>query len=271
VEDVSVPKFSDWYVGKEVRPLQQLFFYFCMNCISFLSSATIIPTQHFSKYLPNKKNVKVITGCLDVPNKPLSFLEDVPHICKDEIFVRILFSGKLEFEHGIDIFLDSIHEVQLKCGCTQISYVIDICGQGPKSAWVNQYIFENGISKIIFHGFVSNSEYLDLLKQSDICVALQQPLGRYGFLKTPSKVYEYLAYGKAVISTDVGDLSELPQGVITLIDTQNQKFSLTQSLYSLLSDPDMISKQKQLAYNYARENFAYKQVAKSIESLMLCT
>lgn len=252
IEDVSIPKLNDWSKESETRPLQQIVFYICMNLISFMAKGFIIPTRQFLSYLDKSKPYKVVTGCIDV--KPSNLLK------KKEQYgdtIHILFSGKIEFEHGIDKLIGAMQLIDENKLCENIT--VDICGGGSKAQWLEDELKSINNINITYHGFVDDVDYIQLLDESDICVALQDPSGRHSTTKTPSKVYEYLGYYKTVIATDVGDLAELPTEIIAICTPFNETV-LSQLLTNYIEDKELIEEQAKKAGDYAFEHYSYTKV-----------
>ena len=259
VEDISVPKFKDWRKDSETNPVQQLVLFCCMNVISKLCDKTIIPSSKFVKSLPYAKSYMVISGCIDVEkNISLSLSQNIDG-CP-----RILFAGKIAFEHGIQYLINSL-EAYISSNYNPVSFQLDICGGGakPKTEWLRMKLNEINSDNIKYHGFVSNDDYKNLLNKAHICIALQDANGRHAYYKTPSKVYEYLGSGKMVISTAVGDLPMLPDNIIRILDHKNT-ISLCEELINIINNPNIINKYRANAHKYAMMNFDSKIVGKRI-------
>jgi glycosyltransferase involved in cell wall biosynthesis len=252
IEDVSIPKLADWKKGTESRVFQQLIFFFCMKLIARLSDCFIFPTKRFIRFLPvGKKPVIIITGCFNVKQSG-SFRCDYP--------LRILFSGKLLFDQGIDILLQALENLE---DSVSKKITVSICGDGPRADWLQKKISEGALEYISYHGFLSDSEYENLMSGSDICLVLQKPEGRYKNLKTPSKFFEYYSNGKYVIASDVGDYENLPEGSLSILNPYTA-YNLSTLIKSCVYDPQKITAGRIAAYNFAMDNFQYKKVGLNI-------
>ncbi|RLA51973.1 MAG: hypothetical protein DRR42_08840 [Gammaproteobacteria bacterium] len=261
VEDVSEPRVSDWKSNSDARPLQQLVFYFCMSWINRVASGAICPTSRFTPYLRDGIPVEVVTGCIDAQLDAGEFESSSARkgVC-------ILFAGKIENEHGIDIFVGAL-KILAQGGLLGGDVRIDICGGGKHSEWAESAAEELVGLGVHFHGFVSDSTYRQLLNRANICVALQQPQGRYGSFKTPSKVYEYLGNGKTVIATDVGDLADLPGDVIHICRTPDAQV-LADVLKSYIQAPDLVDKQCIAARGFSLKHFSLEKVGARLVGFM---
>lgn len=92
-------------------------------------------------------------------------------------------------------------------------------------------------SKILFKGFLSTEAYYTLLNECDIfCMTrVNSKFANAGF---PFKLGEFLASGKAVIATSVGDVPNyLTNGVNALLINPDAEDELTVALQQLTEDP----------------------------------
>ena len=261
IEDISRPEVNDWKRTTEVRPLQQIIFSVCMDIIANLSDGLIVPTKRFLSELPENKPALIVSGCMPSNKIPHTFSEV-------KLPINILFSGKIEFEHGIHFFLNALENLQNDIDCNiKNNLVINICGAGDKAKWLIEKVEALKGLPINYLGFVSAKKYQELLRSADICVALQNPEGRYGNYKTPSKIYEYLGSGKLVLATPVGDLPNLPTQAIELCDADISN-SLQQILRNLITNTETIHKRKEFVAQYAKENFGFYRVGNTLKSFI---
>jgi glycosyltransferase involved in cell wall biosynthesis len=263
IEDVSIPALKDWRSGAEVRPVQQIIFYICMNLVAFMADAMIIPTKRFLDYLPKTLPFIILNGCIEVNEK--LFITDRS---RNNTQLRVLYAGKIEHEHGIKEFIEALQQLDALPHPPKLC--VDFTGAGVMTDWVKQKIGKLQVVKAIFHGFVSTTTYAYLLDRADVCVALQNPKGRYANFKTPSKVYEFLGSGKAVISTNVGDFSDLPKNSIILID-QLDATTIAEKLLWLFVHPSETETLKLMAYRYAKDSFSYSSTSIALKKLLLHT
>ena len=98
-----MPKLDDWSLKTESRPVQQIIYFYCMQMLVKMSNGLILPTKKFLAYVDKRKPYKIITGCIDV-----KYRNDDIRTKKSSDKIYILFSGKIEFEHGINKLVDAI-------------------------------------------------------------------------------------------------------------------------------------------------------------------
>lgn len=121
---------------------------------------------------------------------------------------------------------------------------------------IMRYIQESGVKeKIVFMGYLETEEYYRALNGCDVfCVTrVNSEFANAGF---PFKLGEFLASGKAVICTNVGDVTKyLTHGRNSLIVKPNSVEALTQSLSYLLENPAMIDVLGREGRKVAEQNF----------------
>lgn len=256
VEDVSVPRLSDWLRKTEARPAQQFVFWLCMCLVARMSDAYLVPTRRFLPYLPRKRSVEVVTGCIDIP--PLADDLPAPPMC-------VLYAGKVEREHGIVQFVEALEILDATPAAARLR--VDVSGAGSMSNWVTERLGRLTHISARQHGFVTFGQYTALLEQAHICVVLQNPEGRYAEFKTPSKIYEFLAHGKGVIATRVGDITELPANALVLLDGLSAE-EIAARLNRLVVSPDKVADLQRHAGQHAAEAFSYDTVGRRLGRLL---
>lgn len=256
VEDVSVPSLSDWSRRTEARPVQQLVFWLCMHLVARMADAYLVPTRRFLSYLPKKHAAEVVTGCIAIP--PAQVRPVPPPL-------RVLYAGKIEREHGIVQFVEALEAIDHTEAAARLQ--ADISGAGPMSAWVAGRL--GGLTRLAArqHGFVTSAQYAALLDQAHVCVALQDPGGRYAEFKTPSKIYEFLGHGKAVIATRVGDIGELPADALILLDGLSAG-EIACHLDRLAAAPGRVAELQHTAAAHAAAAFSYETVGRRLGRLL---
>lgn len=256
VEDVSEPRLSDWLPGAHARPVQQLVFWISQHIIARMVAGYIVPTRRFLDHLPAKTGVAVVTGCIAIEG-------EAPQTAAPPL--RVLFAGKIEREHGVHTLVEAL---KLLDDCSPAPEIeVDVTGGGDMADWVRHEFA--GLTRIRarYHGFVSGEVYRELLISAQICVALQDPEGRYASFKTPSKVYEFLGYGKAVIATDVGDIAELDGDILIVLPALDAT-ALAAALGRLAGDPEATASLRRRAWAFAGTHFSYQAVGAVLRDLI---
>jgi glycosyltransferase involved in cell wall biosynthesis len=211
LEDIYVPRWSDWGADSEISGVRQAALWPCMKLMIALAQAFVVPTRRFLPQLKPHLPVEVVTGCMRVCPEPAEAFPVRPASP-----LHVLFAGRLEFEHGLRLLADAVDVLERSSAPRPIEF--DVCGQGSKEAWFRQRVA--GWRRVVVrcHGFLPEVDYRALLAQADVCLALQHPAGREAQANVPSKAYEFMCSGKATVVTRVGDLAELPAAMCLLLE-----------------------------------------------------
>jgi len=125
-------------------------------------------------------------------------------------------------------------------------------------------------SRVVFAGQIPYDDLPCYLSAMDVCVSTQSN-DLVGMVRTTGKLPLYLAYGKYVVATNVGEASRVLPGVGCLLpyngvrdDTYPPR--LAEQLRKLLAEPKLLSISEK-ARQVARDNFDYKMLAKRVENV----
>ena len=150
---------------------------------------------------------------------------------KEDEFV-VSFVGSFGPWHGSEILAETIPIVTTKN--KRIKYLF--VGDGVRLQNVKDIVSRNGTSgHVLFVGFINRDLISEYLAASDILVSPQVPNpDGTPFFGSPTKLFEYMAMGKAIIASDLdqigrilisrenailvppGDVSELAEAILTL-------------------------------------------------------
>lgn len=131
---------------------------------------------------------------------------------------------------------------------------------------------ELGISdKVKFVGQVPYTEISQYLAAMDACVSTQSN-DLVGMVRTTGKLPLYLAHGKYVIATDVGEAQKVLPGIGCLLPYEgvrdnNHPIRLAQELKRLMSDPKSLEISDK-AMQVAKDNFDYEMLAGKLEKIL---
>lgn len=255
LEDVVNPIEINLFQSSLMDYLRQKIGYYLMRIALFLADIVIIPNSIFSKYIPLNKNILHISGCFDFND---SLMPKFPN--SNKLKLTILISGLLNKEQGFDLFLKSLEHLNLK-DISFSRYKFLICGYGFDQIELLKKIEQYDNLDVEFYGFVDLLKYKELLNESNVCVALQNPYGIYGQLKIPSKAFEYMSYGKMLIVSDVGDFSCLPPETVLLLESYSAR-SLSDIIENLTFE--MAETYGYNAFIYAKDNWSFFKVGSQI-------
>ena len=130
------------------------------------------------------------------------------------------------------------------------------------------YIFKP--YKIIFKGFLSKDEYYNVLNECDIfCMTrINSQFANAGF---PFKLGEFLATGKAVISTNVSDVNKfIRNGENALIIRPSSEDEIAEALIYILKNPILINKLGTEGRKTAELNFDSEKISLDLFQIFGC-
>ncbi len=132
----------------------------------------------------------------------------------DEVPLRFLFAGAWDEIRGVDLLLEALGLLEARGSLRGVEAEFVVCGGGPRATWVRERAAALRTARVHVAGFVPRGEYEAILRRSHVGLALQKHDHPFSVACFPSKVYEYLAAGKLVISSSVSDIGEWPEGVV---------------------------------------------------------
>jgi len=162
------------------------------------ASACVIVNTNIQKFINPEKPVLLNAGYYS-PIKTDIYFEK-----KNENLFRIIYSGRLDKEGGVLVFLDSIPYINIK------SEVI-ITGKGDYEEIVKNYSCSNPNVEYKYLGILNEIDYQKLLFSSNLAINPILQSHDFGNVSFPSKVSQYLAYGLQVISSNINSLIILKQ------------------------------------------------------------
>ncbi len=124
--------------------------------------------------------------------------------------------------------------------------------------------------RVIFTGQIPYDDVPSYLSAMDVCVSTQSN-DLVGMVRTTGKLPLYLAYGKYVIATDVGEAKKVLPGVgclmpYTAVRDDEHPARLAQHLKKLLDQPEILQITEE-AKQVAKDNFDYEILARRLEKI----
>jgi glycosyltransferase involved in cell wall biosynthesis len=180
--------------------------------------------------------------------------------------IRVLFVGKYESEHGVDLLLGTLKLLR-SGGPAGEHYAFDCCGTNSYPPELLSLSAAEGKPVIRLHGLLSDDEYRSLLAETAVALALQKGQGRHANLKSPSKAYEFLAAGKLVITTDVGDLASHSGDHLIMLQQESAE-ELVRIFGEIAENPQKYEKIALAARNFSRRESSYEAVGKKLTAFL---
>ncbi|MFM7335548.1 MAG: glycosyltransferase family 4 protein [Tabrizicola sp.] len=163
----------------------------------------------------------------------------------DGAFV-IGFSGSLKAWHGLDTLLPAFRALREQLPSAQLLVV----GEGPRKPWVEGYATGAGLEgAVTLTGWVAHDALPALIARMDVATA-PYPLAE-GHYFSPLKLYEYLAVGRPIVASRIGQTAQVLQGTdAALLVLPGDPVALAEALLRLARDPTLAER---LARNAAIE------------------
>lgn len=162
------------------------------------------------------------------------FKKELPD--KNSEHLKIFYGGSFGEKDGLEYLIRAFDEV------SKIHPEVDLIFTGLGHKQDMDRIFEQiekatNKNRILYKGFLSTGDYYNLLNDCDIfCMTrVNSKFANAGF---PFKLGEFLASGKAVIATNVGDISNyLFNDINALVIAPNSTDELIDALLVFIEDP----------------------------------
>lgn len=148
--------------------------------------------------------------------------------------VRFGFVGSLQVWHGVEVMMDAFAEVLDAAPNAELHIV----GDGPLAMSLSAARRRSAhASRIHLHGPLSHDQIPAFLHDMDVLLAPYPDLPRFYF--SPLKLFEYLAAGRAVVASNLGQISDIlvhdRNGCLLPAGDRN---ALARCCLDLASDPD---------------------------------
>jgi len=171
----------------------------------------------------------------------------------------VLYVGKLS---AVECTLDLLKTVSNLLE-EEKDMILVMVGDGPERPSIEQFIDERGIKgRVKMTGWISHSEVPNWIAVADVCVLPRRedmPSAKFYSPHSVRKVGEYLALGKPVIATPVGEFAqtELPIKIVPLRD-------FPVAIRDALRNPPIISRPKDFTWENSERTLleAYEELAK---------
>lgn len=184
-----------------------------------------------------RARVHVICNAVDTrlfqPNVAKAAIPGVP----DEAFV-VGFSGSLKSWHGLDTLLPAFRALRDRLPSAHLLVV----GDGPRKPWVEGYAAGADLAAAVtLTGWVRHQDLPSLIARMDVATA-PYPASE-GHYFSPLKLYEYLAVGRPVVASRIGQTEQVLQGTgAALMVAPGDVVGLTDALLRLATDAPLAAR-----------------------------
>jgi len=204
-----------------------------IHLIPFLANALIGISQHLFNRLKNIANGRVPVYLIPIS---VDFNHFSTHnYLPDEKNIRIFYGGSFADKDGISGLLNAFDKISKKFSGVHLI----LSGIGL-DADIKKYLdqirgLENG-NRIVYMGFMKTEDYYKLVNQCDI-FCMTRINSKYSNAGFPFKLGEFLAAGKAVIATKIGDVPQyLEHNVNALMIDPGSEDQLVEALTYILTN-----------------------------------
>lgn len=178
------------------------------------------------------------------------------------------FSGSLMPYMGIDVLIESAKVIAERTAEVTEVRAIEflILGDGGIRQELEEEAKQAVGSRIVFAGAVPFTEIEQHLAACDILVSPHNPgIGDSNFYWSPIKLFEYMAMGRAIIASRVGQIAEvLADEEDALLVPQGSSHDLATAILRLASDPSLRHTLGKRARAKVENKYTWDQVIKHI-------
>jgi glycosyltransferase involved in cell wall biosynthesis len=149
------------------------------------------------------------------------------------------FVGSFIEFHGVAVLAEAFVELSSVFPSARLLLV----GDGDEAPRVQQILADVGRGSVVMTGRVHPHEVPSYLEACDVLVSPHVPL-RDGmpFFGSPTKLFEYMAAGKAIVASRLGQIGEvLEDGVTALLVQPGDRAALVAAMQRLVRDRDLRS------------------------------
>lgn len=173
----------------------------------------------------------------------------------------VLYHGQLHDCQYVNLFISAIKIISMNSPCN-INYMI--IGTGSKLNEAKEFALKLGVyDKVIFTGYIPHGELPQYIAAADICVASfeDNPVTQ---CKSPLKIAEYLASGKAIVASNVGEVRRMVEGVGLLV-SPGSPLEIAEGIIKLLKNKDLRKNMGLRARERAERRYNWRYSAENLE------
>jgi glycosyltransferase involved in cell wall biosynthesis len=179
--------------------------------------------------------------------------------------LKIFYGGSFGAKDGLEYLISAFDAISK--ADPNIKLILTGLGNKQDLEKIQTQINQSaGKERIIYLGFLSSADYYKTLNDCDIfCMTrINSQFANAGF---PFKLGEFLASGKGVIATKVGDVSNYLNDTNALLISPNSVSELTAALLTFIKDPGKIKSLGAEARRTAEAHFDSEQVSIKLLSI----
>lgn len=210
---------------------------FLLRFSRFFADAAIVISEHLYKRMVAVYNSKASIHYIPI-SVNMRYFCNTPSITDPNMY-KIFYGGTYGDKDGLEYVFKAFEKINDKF--KNVSLILSGIGPEIQMKKIYRYIKQSTHQdKIIYRGYLSTPEYFELLNDCDIfCMTrVNSEFANAGF---PFKLGEFLAAGKAVIATNVGDVPfYLKDGFNAIIIPPESLDHLVEAIKTIILNPKII-------------------------------
>jgi glycosyltransferase involved in cell wall biosynthesis len=174
----------------------------------------------------------------------------------------VLYHGQLHGCQYVRLFLRAIQIIEDRKAGAGLKFMV--MGSGYDLGPLQAFAEEAGLKdRVIFTDFVPHGDVPSYIAAADICVAPFED-NEITRCKSPLKIVEYLASGKPVVASDVGEVRHMVDGVGLLVPPGSAE-GMARGILELAEDEGRRQAMAAAARKRAEERYNWRVSAENIE------
>lgn len=242
-------------------------FFLMERCLPFLADSVSVASEALKRLVlrrgADKKKVFIAPVGADLQQfRPDRAAAEVREKFGIGEALLVLYHGQLHSCQYVRQFLEAIKLLSKKQDCARLRFMV--MGSGSDLGPLQTFAHELGITdKVIFTDFVPHADVPQHIAAADICVAPFED-NEVTRCKSPLKIVEYLASGKPIVASDVGEVRNMVEGVGLLVEPGKPE-ALAKGILELAGDEALREKMAAAARQRAETKYNWQSSAENLE------
>jgi glycosyltransferase involved in cell wall biosynthesis len=142
------------------------------------------------------------------------------------------FSGSLKRWHGVDVMMEAFRMILNSAPHARLLVI----GEGPERGWIEGFARGAGIDQSVkMAGWIGHAEMPAALTAMDVALAPYPETEDFYF--SPLKVFEYLAAGRPMVASRIGQIAEVVRhGETGILTPPGDAEAIAQAVLGLMTD-----------------------------------
>lgn len=177
--------------------------------------------------------------------------------------VLVLYLGA----HGISHSLGTVVDAAVKLAGEGDHVHVALVGEGAEKAAIAARVASAGVPNVSMHAAVPRDEVPTVLAAADICLVPLRDVPLFGTF-IPSKMFEFLAAGKAVIGAVRGEAAEILEKAGAVVVPPEDPGALAGAVVELAADPARRAAMGRQGQEYVAAHFDRRRLAERYRQVL---